>query len=88
MLIECMSFIFLFLYSVCVCVANGVCVCFRVRRSDGLSVNGGPACGKLSFMSTAIYEADVRTLVIGAVTNPGVAVGVLYLELWRVAFLC
>lgn len=69
MLIEYMPFIFLFLYCVCVCVANGGCVCFRVRRSDGLSVNGGPACGKLSFMSTAIYEAEVWTFVIGAVTN-------------------
>lgn len=44
-------------------------MCFRVRRSDGLSVNGGPACGKLSLMSTAIYEAEVWTFVIGAVIN-------------------
>lgn len=63
-------------------------LCQKVRWPDGLSVNGGLACGKLSLLSTAIYEADVWTLVIGAVTNPGVAIGVLYLEVWCVAFLC
>lgn len=58
-------------------------MCFRVRRSDDLSVNAGGVLWK-----AAIYEADVWTLLIGAVTNPGVAVSVRYLELWSVVFLC
>lgn len=56
--------IYFSLFVLCVCVANGGCVCFRVRRSGGLSVNGGPAYGKLSFMSTATVVPPPRSIIL------------------------